>query len=109
MSTDVDDTIQHEPAVRSRRGPLGRLYHGETAIDFYGRRWIGLSASILLVVATIVSLFASGLNLSLDFKGGVVWEIPTETLTEDRAREILDDNGIDSSNAKVQELISQDT
>lgn len=109
MSTDVDDTIQHEPAVRSRRGPLGRLYHGETAIDFYGRRWIGIGASILLLVVTVVSLFASGLNLSLDFKGGVVWEIPTETLTQDRAREILEDNGIDSSNAKVQELISQDT
>lgn len=109
MTTGIDETEAAPVATRSRRGPLGRLYHGETAIDFYGRRWIGIGLSILLVVVTIVSLFASGLNLSLDFKGGVIWEVPSETLTEARAREILDDNGIEGSNAKVQELVSQDT
>ena len=29
----------------SRRGPLGRLYHGETSFDFYGkRRAMGMAA-----------------------------------------------------------------
>ncbi len=29
--------------VRRRRRLGGRLYHGETAIDFYGQRWWGLA------------------------------------------------------------------
>jgi preprotein translocase subunit SecF len=108
----VTDTELLDPppaAVHHRRGVLGRLYHGETSIDFYGRRFIGLGLSAVLVVATIVSLLISGLNLSLDFRGGVVWEIPSATLTAERAREILDDNDLDGGSAKVQEFINQDT
>jgi preprotein translocase subunit SecF len=94
------------PNVRERRGLAGRLYHGETAIDFYGRKWWGLGASALLVVITIVSLSISGLNLGLDFKGGVAWEVPTKTLTVDQARSILSDHGISSVDAKIQERTS---
>ncbi|MFZ9629576.1 MAG: protein translocase subunit SecF, partial [Ilumatobacteraceae bacterium] len=108
MTIDIDDVLETS-AVRSRRGPLGRLYHGETAVDFYGRRWLGLGLSIALVVITIGSLFTSGLTLSLDFKGGVVWSVESETLTEARARAILDENDIDGTNAKVQELVNKDT
>lgn len=100
MSTDV-----LSPA-RARRGRGGRLYHGETAIDFYGRRWWGLGASALLLVVTLVSLFVSGLNLGLDFKGGVAWEVPAANLTVDQARSILDANQLDGTNAKIQERTS---
>jgi len=86
-----------------RRGPRGRLYHGETAIDFYGRRRRGLALSGLLIVVTIVSLIFNQLNLGLDFKGGVAWEVPASSLTIDEARSILDDHGIKGSEAKVQE------
>ena len=48
------------PTPPSRRGPGGRLYHGETAIDFYGRRWIGLGISALLLLISL-----SGLGLWL--------------------------------------------
>jgi preprotein translocase subunit SecF len=100
MSTDV------LPNVRQRRGIWGRLYHGETAIDFYGRRWWGLALSGLLVLITIVSLVTQGLNLGLDFKGGVAWEVPATNLTVDQSRAILDAHGIDGSAAKVQERTS---
>ena len=50
---------------------LGRLYRGETTFNFIGRRWIGFGFSLALVVITVVSLFARGLNLGIDFKGGV--------------------------------------
>ncbi|MGZ4701110.1 MAG: protein translocase subunit SecF [Ilumatobacteraceae bacterium] len=100
MSTDV------LPNAQVRRGPGGRLYHGETAIDFYGRRWWGLGGSAVLLVITIVSMFASGLNLGLDFKGGVSWEVPATHLTTTQAKAVLDANGIDSTNAKIQELSS---
>ena len=51
-------------------GGWKRLYRGETTINFFGRRNIGFIASGLLVIVTIVSLFAQGLNLGIDFKGG---------------------------------------
>ncbi|HAP75627.1 MAG TPA: protein translocase subunit SecF [Acidimicrobiaceae bacterium] len=104
-TTDLDEVLEG----RERRGPFGRLYHGETAVDFYGKRWIGLGLSIVLLLVSIGSLVVSGLNLSLDFRGGIAWEVPSETLTEERAREILDENGIDGRDAKVQELINRDT
>jgi preprotein translocase subunit SecF len=94
------------PNVRQRRGLGGRLYHGETAIDFYGRRWWGLAFSGVLVVITVISLFAQGLNLGLDFEGGVAWEVPATNLDIDAARTILDEHGVDGTNAKIQERTS---
>ena len=38
----VDEVEASQQAVPNRRNVFGRLYHGETAIDFYGRRWWGL-------------------------------------------------------------------
>ncbi len=109
----MTDTLVPEESpqapVPQRRSALGRLYHGETAIDFYGRRWIGLGISAVLILITLVSLFTRGLNLSLEFEGGVLWEVPSETLTEEQARAILDDNGLDGSSAKVQILTSNET
>ena len=100
MSTDV------LPKIHQRRGLGGRLYHGETAVDFYGRRWWGLALSGLLLLITAVSLFAQGLNLGLDFEGGVAWEVPSANLTVGQARTTLDDHGINGTSAKVQERTS---
>jgi len=100
VSTDV------LPKIHQRRGLGGRLYHGETAVDFYGRRWWGLAVSALLLLITAVSLFAQGLNLGLDFEGGVAWEVPSANLTIDQARATLDDHGINGTSAKVQERTS---
>ena len=49
---------------------FARLYRGETTFNFIGRRWIGFGFSLFLVVVTIVSFFARGLNLGIDFKIG---------------------------------------
>ena len=60
---------------------FGRLYRGETTINFYGRRRVGFVFSGALLVVTVGSLFLQGLNLGIDFKGGVSWEAPvTKTL-----------------------------
>lgn len=91
----------------SRRGPLGRLYHGETSFDFYGRRRIGFLFSGVLIVVTLASLLVSGLNLGIDFEGGVAWQVPaTDSLDIDQARSILEDNGVEVTNAKIQTLQS---
>ena len=86
-------------------GRWQRLYNSETTIDFVGRRWWGFGASIAITVVAVLSLFNQGLNLGIDFEGGVAWEAPTKTsLTIDSARTVLEDNGIDGSNAKIQTL-----
>ncbi len=117
--TDIDkgDTILHADAaisaasdastVANRRSVWGRLYHGETSIDFYGRRWIGLGFSLVMLLISVGSLVGNGLNLSLEFKGGVSWTVPSATLTEDAARAILDQQGLKGSGAKVQEFVNK--
>ncbi len=89
-------------------GMIGRLYRGETTFNFVGRRWWGFGISIAFVVVTVVSLFAQGLNLGIDFKGGVAWEVPATTITVDDVRSILEANDIPTSDAKIQVLNGAD-
>lgn len=90
--------------VRSR---WGRLYHGETGIDFYGRRRRGFYVSLALIVISLASLFTRGINLGLDFEGGVAWQVPASAdFGADETRAVLDANGIETSNAKIQKLQS---
>lgn len=90
-------------------GRWHRLYSGETTINFYGRRNIGFVASGLLLIVTIGSLIFQGLNLGIDFTGGVAFELPAKgQLNVAAAEKILDDNKVDSSNAKILTLSSGD-
>lgn len=83
---------------------LGRLYRGETTFDFIGRRMIGFAISIVIIVAGAGSLLIQGLELGIDFRGGVAWEVPANGLTDQDARKVLDDNNVESLNAKIQFL-----
>lgn len=86
---------------------FSRLAEGRTSFNFFGKRRIAFGISLAIVVATVASLLFQGLNLGLDFKGGVAWQVPvTESMNEDVARAVLDENGITSSNAKIQILDS---
>jgi preprotein translocase subunit SecF len=100
MSTEV------MPQIHQRRGLGGRLYHGETSIDFYGRRWWGIAVSSALLVVTFASLLFQGLNLGIDFEGGVAWEVSADNVSVNQARSILDDHGINGTDAKVQQRTS---
>lgn len=89
-------------------GGLGRVYRGETTVNFVGRRNIGFGFSLALLAITLASLFGRGLNLGIDFKGGVAWELPATSLTIDQARAVLDDNSISTVDAKIQTLNGAD-
>jgi preprotein translocase subunit SecF len=99
-----DDSIGG--TTRVRRSMWGRLYQGETSFDFHGRKWWGLIVSAVLVVITIGSLFVNGLNLGIDFEGGVAWEVPSANITEDQVRTVLADNGVETENSKIRTLTS---
>jgi preprotein translocase subunit SecF len=84
---------------------FGRLYRGETTVDYYGKRRIAFSASIAFSAVSIAVLVFGGLNLGIDFKGGVAWEVPaSSTFGVDEVRTVLDEKGIDTTNAKLQAL-----
>ncbi len=82
---------------------IGRLFRGQTAIDFYGHRKIGLISAIVVVVVTVVSLATQGLNLGLDFEGGDAWDIPAgQTFGVDEAEAVLQANDISTTGARIQ-------
>ncbi|HED35873.1 MAG TPA: protein translocase subunit SecF [Gammaproteobacteria bacterium] len=85
-----------------------QFLHGNSNIDFLGKRNIALSFSLLLIVATVVSLFARGLNLGIDFTGGYLIEVGhTETIDLTPIRKSLADSAY--SDAMVQHFgTSQD-
>ena len=89
------------PALPERRNLWGRLYHGETRMDFMGRKWVGMGISLLALVITVVSLVGQQLNLGLDFEGGVQWEVPSQNLNEDQVRDVLTSAGADATDAKI--------
>ncbi|MGB0114903.1 MAG: protein translocase subunit SecF [Ilumatobacteraceae bacterium] len=85
------------------RSGFGRMMRGQTSIDFYGKRTLGLVTAVVVVLVTIVSLLTQGLNLGLDFEGGDAWDIPaSETFGVDEATQVLEDNGVSTTGARIQ-------
>jgi preprotein translocase subunit SecF len=80
-----------------------RLMLAQTAVDFWGRRRLWLGVSALLIVLSGVSFIVNGLELGIDFEGGVSWDVPADQLTVDDAQNVLTDNGISVEGAKIQE------
>ncbi|MFM7081634.1 MAG: protein translocase subunit SecF, partial [Actinomycetota bacterium] len=88
---------------------FGRLYRGETTVDYYSKRKPALMVSGAFMLVSVIVLVFGGLNLGIDFRGGVAWEAPaTSTLDSDAVREVLEANGVDTTNAKLQTLQGAD-
>lgn len=64
----------------------GRLYRGETSIDFIGnrRRWYSISAFFIL--ASIAALTLQGLHLGIEFKGGSSFTVTKTNASIEDAR-----------------------
>jgi preprotein translocase subunit SecF len=59
----------------SKFGSLGaKLYRGEVSYDFIGKRKLWFAISLAVVVISLVGLFARGLALGIEFKGGVEYQ-----------------------------------
>ncbi len=101
MSTS---TIERPEIARTG---FGRLIDAQTAVDFVGHRKVGAIISGVLIVATVVSLFTQGLNLGIDFEGGVSWDVPADEFTVDDAEQVLADNGFSTEGARLQRRTSE--
>lgn len=86
-----------------------RLIKKETHFDFMsiGRRKLAVAFSIIAIVISIGSIATQGLNLGLDFTGGVLLEVQyPESADLERVRGILSEAGY--TDAQVQEFGSAD-
>ena len=52
-----------------------QLFKGKLAIDFMGKRYVALTFSVVLVLASITSLVTRGLDFGIDFTGGTLVEV----------------------------------
>ena len=84
----------------------GRLYRGETSINFIGnrRRWYGLSGFFVLL--SIGALAIQGLTLGIEFKGGSSFTVNTPNPSVAQAREAVAEAGV--TNDPIVQLVGSD-
>lgn len=100
MSTEQTPSTQET-------GLWERLRTSSTRVDFYGRRRRGVVFSLLISAVAVLSLGIQGLNLGLDFKGGVAWEVPTAGgIGIEEVRGIFESKGVDAGDVRIQTLTS---
>jgi preprotein translocase subunit SecF len=99
---------RERPVARAvaKRSVFTRLYHGETNVDFVGRRRLWFTISLVAVVLSLGSLVVRGLNLGIDFEGGVVWEVPAGDASVGDVRDAVGQFGL--SGATITELEDDD-
>jgi len=89
----------------SRLSQLGNnLYRGDISFNIVGnqRRWYAASA-VLLIIA-LGALGFRGLNFGVEFTGGSVFTVPSETCTVETARTAVSDAGVTTEEPIVTEV-----
>ena len=72
----------------------GRLYRGETSVDFIGKRKIWYAFSGLLILASAVTLVTQGLHLGIEFKGGSSFTVTSPSASVSSAESAVRDAGV---------------
>ncbi|MFF0345702.1 protein translocase subunit SecF [Kribbella sp. NPDC004875] len=82
----------------SKLGQIGaKLHRGEVSYDFIGHKKFWFSLSLALVVVSLIGLFARGLALGIEFKGGVEYEAKVK-VTDSTVQDFGD--AVKATNAK---------
>jgi preprotein translocase subunit SecF len=81
----------------------GRLYRGEVSVEFVARKrlWYSISGAILAI--SVVALAVFGLNFSVDFKGGSVYQFAAGNSSISQVRQTVSGAG-GGSDAIVQKI-----
>lgn len=105
--SDIDEAVEpvaDQPGAIRRN--LRAVYQSTNDFNFVKTfRW-GLLIALLVSVISIISLFANGLNLGIDFEGGSVWEVPSDGASVEDARVVMTE--LDAGNAKIQLVTNAD-
>ena len=72
---------------------VGRLYRGDVSINFVGRQKLWYTISGCILVIAIVALLVRGLNFSVDFKGGSLFQIKAPNATITQVEQAVSDGG----------------
>jgi preprotein translocase subunit SecF len=60
----------------SRLGNMGHaLYEGQVSIDFVGRKFLWYALSGVILIAAVSGLLVRGVNLGIEFQGGVEYQV----------------------------------
>jgi preprotein translocase subunit SecF len=75
-----------------------QILEGKSTIDFMGKRTIAMVFSVVLMIASIGSLFVNGLNFGIDFTGGYLIEVGYEAEVDiGPIRDVLAENGFEDA------------
>ena len=72
---------------------LRRMTSYDDDIDFRKVWRVGTTMSLCVLLACILGIVFRDLDLGIDFEGGTSWEVPSETLSVDDARDALEPTG----------------
>jgi len=77
------------------------IFPPDARFDFFGKRFIGYALSVVLLLVAAGSLLTKGLDLGLDFTGGVIVEMGYPNGADiDAVRNTLDEQGFDDAVAQ---------
>src|SRR5687768_7175881 len=91
----------------SKLSQLGQdLYDGHVSIDFVGRRMLWYTVSALIIGVAVLGLVWKGVNLGIEFEGGVEYRVsmPAGEATQANVEEIRDavaGTDIDAASAPI--------
>jgi len=90
------------------------LYEGDVSIDFVARRMIWYSFSAVIVLIALGGLYFKGLNLGIEFEGGVEYRVATAAGEADQSaveelRGAVVDTGISAASAPIVTTSGVDT
>src|SRR5215475_14726624 len=79
--------------MASLGGIGGKLYRGEVSVEFVPRKrlWYSISGAILAV--SVIAVLVFGLNFSVDFKGGSVYQFAAGNSTISQVRQTVSTSG----------------
>jgi preprotein translocase subunit SecF len=84
--------------MMSRLGDVGgKLYRGEVSLNFVGRQrmWYAISGAILVI--SVVALLVRGLDFSVDFKGGAVFQFRAPAASLSQVQTVVTSAGVDGA------------
>ena len=79
------------------------LYEGKVSIDFVGRKWLWYAISGVIVLAATSGLAIQGLNLGIEFSGGVEYQVslPSNQVNQANVNKIQDAVAAEATSANI--------